>query len=690
MQETFDPVDFKRLFNITKNAFINNTKNANFFEQTKAVTSKEKYLADIIDRLLTDYDSYITAGEHGGIKKVILSAITSYSVLFSQICIDIEKDLIGKVYMCNADIILKHLASDSENTRAIGLFFSLVDDMKTQLESRGSRDGTGPGSAKPSDFVKEKPCLKALTPIQLEQSAGFAQIIGLNEAKKDLRKMYTLPYKYNNLFMEKTQGILLYGPPGTGKTMLAAAAAKEFNQCIFFAPKPGELKGKYVGETEQNIQHVFKCARDALLQKTPLGQPVYKHAIIFFDEFDSIAGNKSESNNMILSVNALLQEMDGISSDKRVSVIASTNFPWKLEDAVLRRFSKRIYVDIADPPSILHIIKQTIAKTYYLPMTSNFDRGVIAQKARNADNIPGFYTQDSNMQIILRYLESVTADTDTDNDSRLCVSRHSTLGKTAVTKPETPDSFAPLSNVGESADPADIEKYNAAQEKLAERGGRWCVSSISDITEIAKRFHPTSVGVRIKDKIMNLKKGETFDLSKENAALEAGNLFGYSPSDIKQVLSNAISNAAYRALLSPLYKHTEVNSGADNLFGVKTAKSSQVYFLPVSYNYAVSLQECWIAEEGRAVVTNSIQTYLQKTKCTDITIAEKLIEWTSPDNKKHSLKLNPVTENMYSRVINTTLTEGDFAKGMADSPSTIQNKKYVNLLLYQKQGKVPV
>lgn len=668
----FDIVDFKRLFTITKNAFLNNTKNANFFEQTKAVTSKEKYLADIIDRLVGDYIAYTTAGNTGAIKKVLLDAITQYAVMFTMVCINIEKDILGKVYMCNADIILKHMASDSENTRAIGVFFQLVDSLQTNKNQSGNAKSGG----KLEDHVKEKPCLKALTPVQLAESPGFAQIIGLAEAKQDLRKMYTLPYKYENLFMEKTQGVLLYGPPGTGKTMMAAAAAKEFRQCIFFAPKPGELKGKYVGETEQNIQHVFKCARDALAQKTNLGQPFYKHAIIFFDEFDSVAGSKSEGNNMILSVNALLQEMDGISSDKRVSVIASTNFPWKLEDAILRRFSKRIYVDIADPPSILHIIKQTIAKTYYFPMISNFDKTIVAQKSRETDNIPGFYEKDENMLDILKYLESVTADTDSGGESRMCVSRQSKLGKAAQEKPMTPRMIDPFSNVGESADPEEVAKHTAANKEISERNLSWCVSSISDIQELAKKFYPTPAGVRIKERILSLKKGETFDMTKESAAIESGNQFGYSPSDIKQVLSNAISNAAYRALNSPLYKHTE---------------KDQVYYLPVSFSYITRVPECWIAEEGMRFVIESIQTHLKREKSTDIVVSDttESIEWKTLKGENRKLVLHSVTEKDYSRVINTTITESDFAKGMADSPSTIQNKKYISLLLYKKQGKVP-
>ncbi len=192
----------------------------------------------------------------------------------------------------------------------------------------------------------------------------FDDIAGQETVKEDLEINYIYPFIFPKLFTSKSQGILLYGPPGAGKTLLARAATAEIKGAAFFAPSPGELRGKYEGETEKNIDQLFKCAQ------AKIDEPgsSYKFAIIFIDEFDSLAGTGRETDpGMRRSVNALLQAMDGIKKQPNVSVIAATNFPTSIDAAILRRFGAMVFVDLPDNESREWLLRASLAENYSLP-----------------------------------------------------------------------------------------------------------------------------------------------------------------------------------------------------------------------------------------------------------------------------------------------------------------------------------
>jgi SpoVK/Ycf46/Vps4 family AAA+-type ATPase len=189
----------------------------------------------------------------------------------------------------------------------------------------------------------------------------FGDIAGQHEAKNALMIGYVYPLQYSNLFKTEAKGFLLYGPPGTGKTLLAKAATGVLGNVAFFNPTPGDIKGKYVGETEKNIKTLFDCA-EAILKERPRD---FSKAVIFFDEFDSIGGDRSgDDPNMKLSVNALLQEMEGVRVRENVSVLAATNYPESLDPAILRRLTQRIPVDIPDEEARRYILLYNLIKNY--------------------------------------------------------------------------------------------------------------------------------------------------------------------------------------------------------------------------------------------------------------------------------------------------------------------------------------
>ena len=194
----------------------------------------------------------------------------------------------------------------------------------------------------------------------------FSDVAGLYEEKKTFESSLIYPLMYPNLYPKRSKGILLYGPPGTGKTYIVKAAVNELQQIggksvgvLFFAPSPGDLKGKYVGETEKRIEEIFTCASRAACNHELDCKNGKKYiSIIFMDEADAIAPDRDVDPTGLAanSVNTLLQMMDGINSKPNVAVIAATNFPWKLDNAILRRFDTQILVDIPKESDILELL----------------------------------------------------------------------------------------------------------------------------------------------------------------------------------------------------------------------------------------------------------------------------------------------------------------------------------------------
>jgi transitional endoplasmic reticulum ATPase len=170
---------------------------------------------------------------------------------------------------------------------------------------------------------------------------SWGQVGGLDDVKKELREAVEWPLKYPQIFRKlqtnTPKGILLFGPPGTGKTLMAKAIAHE-SECNFISVKGPELISKWVGESEKGIREVFRKARQAA------------PSIIFFDEIDSLVpkrGSFSDATHVTESVvSQILTEMDGLEELKNVTIIAATNRPDMLDDALMRpgRLERHIYV----------------------------------------------------------------------------------------------------------------------------------------------------------------------------------------------------------------------------------------------------------------------------------------------------------------------------------------------------------
>lgn len=179
--------------------------------------------------------------------------------------------------------------------------------------------------------------------ISEKPTIAWEDIGGLKEVKKILKEAIILPFIHNKpAFVESPRTILLYGPPGTGKTLLAKAASNTLN-ATFFEARTSSLLSKYFGESSKIISMLFDKARKS--------QP----SMIFMDEFDSIMISRDsglqESTRRV--VGQLLTEIEGFNtrSEDKIILIAATNKPWDLDDAMVSRFQRKVYVPLPDKAS---------------------------------------------------------------------------------------------------------------------------------------------------------------------------------------------------------------------------------------------------------------------------------------------------------------------------------------------------
>ncbi len=172
---------------------------------------------------------------------------------------------------------------------------------------------------------------------------NYDDVGGMGDTIRQLREMVELPLRYPELFtrlgVDPPKGVLLHGPPGTGKTRLAKAVASE-SEATFFTINGPEIMGSAYGESEKKLREVFEEAGKAA------------PSIIFIDEIDSIApkrGNVSGEAEKRL-VAQLLTLMDGLHARANVVVIAATNRPDAIDEALRRpgRFDREIVVGVPD------------------------------------------------------------------------------------------------------------------------------------------------------------------------------------------------------------------------------------------------------------------------------------------------------------------------------------------------------
>ncbi|XP_052098157.1 katanin p60 ATPase-containing subunit A-like 2 isoform X4 [Mytilus californianus] len=207
-------------------------------------------------------------------------------------------------------------------------------------------------------------------------------IIGLDHAKRLSKEAVVYPIKYPQLFrgiLSPWKGLLLYGPPGTGKTLLAKAIATECHT-TFFNISATSIVSKWRGDSEKLVRVLFEMAR------------FYAPSTIFIDELEAIMsqrgsqGGTSEHEGSRRMKTELLVQMDGLAkTDDLVFLLAASNLPWELDQAMLRRLEKRIIVDL---PTLearkamfkFHLPPVVVPKEGGLELLSNVDYDVLAAR----------------------------------------------------------------------------------------------------------------------------------------------------------------------------------------------------------------------------------------------------------------------------------------------------------------------
>ena len=237
---------------------------------------------------------------------------------------------VDKEYQAPVNPVLAMLVSYVLPFVLIFLMFSLVMRWMAKKGGMGGMGGIGGVG-------------KANAKVYMEKSTGvtFKDVAGQDEAKESLTEIIDFlhnPQKYTEIGAKLPKGALLVGPPGTGKTLLAKAVAGEAN-VPFFSISGSDFVEMFVGVGASRVRDLFKEASKVA------------PCIVFIDEIDTIG--KSRDNRMggnderEQTLNQLLAEMDGFDPTKGIILLAATNRPEVLDQALLRpgRFDRRITID---------------------------------------------------------------------------------------------------------------------------------------------------------------------------------------------------------------------------------------------------------------------------------------------------------------------------------------------------------
>eukprot|EP00090_Calanus_glacialis_P040471 TRINITY_DN7058_c0_g1_i1.p1 TRINITY_DN7058_c0_g1~~TRINITY_DN7058_c0_g1_i1.p1 ORF type:complete len:518 (+),score=178.48 TRINITY_DN7058_c0_g1_i1:237-1790(+) len=287
--------------------------------------------------------------------------------------------------------------------------------------------------------------------VQKDLNIHWDDIADLSEAKRLLEEAVVLPMWMPDFFKgirRPWRGVLMVGPPGTGKTMLAKAVATECGT-TFFNVSSSTLTSKYRGESEKLVRLLFEMAR------------FYAPSTIFVDEIDSLCsrrGSESEHEASRRVKSELLVQMDGMSSvtdepGKVVMVLAATNFPWDIDEALRRRLEKRIYIPLPTPEGREALLKINLKE---VKVVEELDLKSIARKL---DGYSGAditnVCRDASMMSMRRRIAGLKP------------SEIRSLGRDELDMPVTKQDFLEaVQKCNKSVSKEDLEKYEKWMEEF--------------------------------------------------------------------------------------------------------------------------------------------------------------------------------------------------------------------------------
>lgn len=286
---------------------------------------------------------------------------------------------------------------------------------------------------------------------------NYDDVGGMEDTIQQLREMVELPLRYPEIFtrlgVDPPKGVLLHGPPGTGKTRLAQAVANE-SDAEFFTINGPEIMGSGYGESEKRLREVFEEATRAA------------PAIVFIDEIDSIAPKRTqvpgEAEKRLVA--QLLTLMDGLEARANLVVIAATNRPDAIDEALRRpgRFDREIVIGVPDQGGRREILA---IHTRGMPLESRVD---LSELARMTHGFVGAdiaaLTREAAIDAVRRLMPRLDLDDRTISPEvleGLCVSRDDFLSALKRIQPsamrevmvQMPDvSWSDIGGVGDAID----------------------------------------------------------------------------------------------------------------------------------------------------------------------------------------------------------------------------------------------
>uniref|UniRef100_A0A804MVZ6 AAA+ ATPase domain-containing protein n=1 Tax=Zea mays TaxID=4577 RepID=A0A804MVZ6_MAIZE len=324
------------------------------------------------EALLTDWKQQLDRDVETLKAKSNIGSIRTFLSRNGIECNDIEELFIKDQSLSNENVDkivgyavsyhLKHNKIETSNSK----------DNKLVLTSESLKHGLNMLQSMQSDNKSSKKSLKdVVTENEFEKrllvdvippndiGVTFDDIGALENVKDTLKELVMLPLQRPELFCKgqltkPCKGILLFGPPGTGKTMLAKAVATEAG-ANFINISMSSITSKWFGEGEKYVKAVFSLASKIA------------PSVIFIDEVDSMLGrreNPGEHEAMRKMKNEFMVNWDGLrTKDKeRVLVLGATNRPFDLDEAVIRRFPRRLMVNLPDASNREKILKVILAK----------------------------------------------------------------------------------------------------------------------------------------------------------------------------------------------------------------------------------------------------------------------------------------------------------------------------------------
>ncbi|XP_064550289.1 spastin isoform X2 [Drosophila montana] len=297
----------------------------------------------------------------------------------------LPRNLGSKTTSTSVGAALRQPAKTAATPPAVRRQFSSGRNTPPQRSRTPINNNAASGSGASTPMISVKGVEQKLVQLILDEiveggaKVEWSDIAGQDVAKQALQEMVILPSVRPELFTglrAPAKGLLLFGPPGNGKTLLARAVATECS-ATFLNISAASLTSKYVGDGEKLVRALFAVARHM--------QP----SIIFIDEVDSLlserSSNEHEASRRLKT--EFLVEFDGLPGNPegdRIVVLAATNRPQELDEAALRRFTKRVYVSLPGVQTRELLLSRLLQK-----QGSPLDTEALARLAKITDGYSG-------------------------------------------------------------------------------------------------------------------------------------------------------------------------------------------------------------------------------------------------------------------------------------------------------------